>query len=176
VTQAGSARSPLRPSRLRAGEIIVGSGSVVLAILLFAFPWYGLSGELGRAAEALGVASTVNGWDGLTTLRWLILATILAGLALVYFQAARPAPAVPVSLSVIVTTLAFLTLLGLIYRVLISLPGPGSLVHADAGAYVGLACALVLVYGGYRSMRDEAPEPDAGRTAAIPTVELERRS
>jgi hypothetical protein len=176
VTADPPAKSTLQPSRLRAGEIIVGAGSVLLAILLFAFPWYGLSGELGRAANALGVSTTVNGWDGLTTLRWLMLATIVAGLALVYFQAARRAPALPVSLSVIVTALAFLTVLALIYRVLISVPGPDSLIHADAGAYLGLACALALVYGGYRSMRVEYPEPDAERTATIPTVELGHRS
>lgn len=159
-------------SRLRVGEIIVGAASLVLALLIFAFPWYGLGGRLGQTARALGVDTSINGWDGLTTLRWLMLATIIAGLALVYFQATRPAPALPVSLSVIVTTLAVLTLLGLIYRVLISVPGPDSLISAEWGAYLGLACSLVLVYGGYRSMRQEWPEPDTERTAALPTVDL----
>lgn len=159
-------------SRLRIGEIIVGIAAAVLAVLLFAFPWYGLGGELGRTAASLGIATSVNGWDGLTTLRWLILATVIAGLALTFFQATRPAPAIPVSLSVIVTTLAVLTALGLIYRVLISVPGPDSVLDAEAGAYLALACTLVLIYGGYRSMREEAPPHDSASGAGIPTVDL----
>jgi hypothetical protein len=76
---------------------------------------------------------------------------------------------------VIVTSLGVLTVLGLVYRVLISVPGPDSLFHAQAGAYLGLAASLVLVYGGYRSMRQEWPAPDPAQTAAIPTVDLAQR-
>jgi hypothetical protein len=65
-----------------------------------------------------------------------------------------------------------ITVLGLVYRVLISVPGPDSLIDAKAGAYLGLACSLLLAYGGYRSLRQEWPEPDPERTAAIPTVDL----
>ncbi|HEY3727551.1 MAG TPA: hypothetical protein VGL51_10280 [Solirubrobacteraceae bacterium] len=163
-----------QPSRLRRGEIVVGSSALVLVVVLFALPWYGLSGDIGRTAATLGLATTVNGWNGLTTLRWLILITVLAGLALTYFQGTRRAPAIPVSLSVIVITLALLTALCLIYRVFISVPGPDSLIEARAGAYVGLAGALALVYGAYRSLREE-DRPDLERNAAIPTVELEPR-
>jgi hypothetical protein len=159
-------------TRLRMGEIIVGSAAVVLALLIFAFPWYGLGGQLGRTAASLGVATSINGWDALTTLRWVMLATILVSLALVYFQATREAPAVPVSLSVIATALGVICVLGLIYRVLISVPGPDSLIDAESGAYLGLACSVLLVYGGYRSMREEYPHPDPARTASIPTVDL----
>jgi hypothetical protein len=163
-----------QPARLRQGEAIVGVAAVVLLVVLFALPWYGLTGGIGRAAATLGLPTSVNGYHGLTTLRWLILVTVVAGLALTYFQGSRSAPALPVSLSVIVTTLGVLTSLCLIYRVLISLPGPDSLIEARAGAYVGLACALAVAYGGYRSLRQE-DRPDPQRNAAIPTVELESR-
>lgn len=163
-----------QPSRLRRGEVGVGVGALVLLVVLFALPWYGLTGQIGRTAATLGLTTTVNGWDGLTTLRWLILVTVLVAFALTYFQATRRAPALPVSLSVIVSTLALLTALCLIYRVFISLPGPDSVIEARAGAYLGLACALGLTYAGYRSLREE-DRPDLERNAAIPTVELEPR-
>src|SRR5438270_62812 len=140
----------LQLTRLRLGEVVVGLGSVVLAVLLFGVGWYGLAGEAGRTASALGVSGSISGWDALPTLRWLVLVTILVGLGLAYFQAARAAPALPVSLSVIVTVLAILTALCLIYRVLISVPGPDSLFDAQAGAYLALACSLLLIYGGVR--------------------------
>jgi hypothetical protein len=159
-------------SRLRLGEALAGVVSAVLAILLFGVGWYGLAGEAGRTASSLGVSTTVTGWDALPTLRWLILVTIVVGLALAYFQATRTAPAVPVSLSVIMTVLAILTALGLIYRVLISVPGPDSLFEARAGGYLALAGSLVLVYAGIRSMRVEAPRRDSESSAAIPTVDL----
>jgi hypothetical protein len=156
-----------QPSRLRRGEVIAGIAAAVLIVLMFAVPWYG--GQGARRA-----ARSFDGWDGLPTLRWLILITAVAALALAFFQAARRAPALPVSLSVIVTALGSLTALCLIYRVLIAVPGSGDKFGARAGAYLGLASALALLYGGYRSLREEE-HPDAERNAAIPTVELEPR-
>lgn len=42
-------------------------------------------------------------------MRWLLLLTVGCALALIYFQAARRAPAVPVTLSALVTVLALFT-------------------------------------------------------------------
>jgi peptidoglycan/LPS O-acetylase OafA/YrhL len=139
-------------SRLRPGEIISGAGGVLLLVLLFAVPWYGVKSTVGGS-------TTITGWDALTTLRWLLLVTGVAAVALAYFQATRPAPAIPVTLSVIVTALGFLSALALIYRVLINVPGSDSVVDARVGGYLGLATALAILYGGYRSMRREGISP-----------------
>jgi Mn2+/Fe2+ NRAMP family transporter len=164
----------VQPSRLRLGEALAGAASLVLAALLFGVGWYGLAGVAGRTVSSMGVSASVSGWHALPTLRWLILVTIVVGLALAYFQAARAAPALPVSLSVIVTFLAIVTAVCLIYRVLISVPGPDSLFEAKAGAYLALACSMVLIYAGVRSMREES-RPDSDVAAAIPTVDLDPR-
>jgi hypothetical protein len=161
-------------SRLRQGEVIAGTAAVALLVLLVALPWYGLGGMLGHTAAALGAGTSITGWQGLPTLRWLILVTIISGLVLTWSQGARRAPALPASLSVIVLVLSVLTALGLIYRVLIAVPGPDSLGEAKAGAYVGLVSGLALVYGAFRSLREEDP-PDPERNARIPVVELGRR-
>ncbi len=135
-------------SRLRPGEVICGAGGVLLLVLLFALPWYGVKSTVGGT-------TTISGWDALTTLRWLLLVTAVAAVALAYFQATRSAPAIPVTLSVIVTALGILSALALIYRVLINVPGSDSLVDARVGAYLGLAVAVAILYGGYESMRRE---------------------
>jgi hypothetical protein len=145
----------LDPSRLRRGELIVGASALVLLASIFFLNWYGLSSVPGPTAANLGVSASVNGWDGLTTLRWLMLLTIACGLGLVFLQATRRAPAIPVSMSVIVTVLGLITALALVYRVLINEPGPDNLVEQKAGAFVGLISAIVFVYGGYESMRRE---------------------
>lgn len=162
------------PSRLRRGEVIAGTSALVLLALTFLAPWYAVGADAGRVARAAAVSTSVNGWDGLTTLRWLILLTIVAALALAVLQGTRQAPALPVSLSVIVTVLGAVTSLALIYRVLIDVPGPEFRVDPKPGAYLGLISALTLACGAFWSLRVEDP-PDASG-ASVRTVELARQS
>ncbi|MGH2866533.1 MAG: hypothetical protein ACRDNK_03055 [Solirubrobacteraceae bacterium] len=158
-------------SRLRRGEVIAAAGAVVLLVSLFLLSWYGLSGAVQRSAAALGIATTISGWDALTDLRWLFLVTAIVGLALAFAQATSRAPAFPASLSVITTVLGGLASLTLVYRVLINVPGPSDLVGARAGAYLGLIGALALTAGAFLSLREEDP-PDPVREAAIETVHV----
>jgi hypothetical protein len=151
-------------SRLRRGELIAGvSGIVLLASLLLA-SWYGSS----AAASVLGGSSSASGWSTLSVLRWLILIDALTAVALALSQAARRAPAIPVSLSVISTVIGALTVLALIYRVLINPPGPDNLIDQRFGAVVGLLAAIALVYGAFTSLRKEGIAP--GDAAAVVTV------
>ena len=114
----------------------MGAGAVVLLVSMFALKWY-----------RLDASTSVNGWHGLTHLRWLVLVTVLSGLALVYTQATRRAPAVPASFSVIITVLGLVSTAALLYRVVINEPGP-----QKPGAFVGLISALAIFCGGYLSM------------------------
>lgn len=174
-TAASRARSGLarprmdfRASRLRSGEIIAAIAAVILLVDLLAPSWYSVSGASG----ASGASAT--GWEALTVLRWLILVTVAVALALAWFQVTRRAPALPSSLSVIATVLGTITTLTLIWRVLISLPGPDGpfrSIGADAGAYIGLVSAVVLAAGALWSLREEDP-PDPARNEAIPVVPL----
>jgi hypothetical protein len=157
-------------SRLRPGEVVAGLGGLVLLFSLFVTTWYGTTGPISPTAALLGASTSYNGWHALTDLRWLILITAVAGIALAYYQATRRAPAIPVSLSVIVTVLALLTVLFLIYRVLINVPGPDSVIDRKAGAYLGLISSLAILYGGYASMRKEGVRLLDG-PGDIPTVD-----
>jgi hypothetical protein len=149
-------------SRLRHGEVIVGVGAVVLLASMFAFDWFGVSGQAGHS---------ITGWNALTHVRWLVLVCCICALALVYLQVSRRAPALPVALSVIVNVVGVLTVLALLYRVVINEPGPDSLVSQKPGAFVGLAAAIAIAYGSYASMRQEGiAERDAPRE--IETIRL----
>ena len=128
-------------SRLRRGEWLAGAAAALLAIFLVGGKWYGGAGRGG---------GSVTGWQALTDLRWLLVVTIVAAVALVLTQATRPAPALPVTMSLVVMLLGIVSVVVLIYRVLIS-PPP----HQEAAAYLGLLSALGIAFGGYFSLREE---------------------
>jgi cytochrome bd-type quinol oxidase subunit 2 len=147
------------PSRLRRGEMLAGASAVLLAIFMVGGKWY---------AGATG--GSLTGWQALTNLRWLLLVTILAAVGLVVSQATRRAPAVPVTMSLIVMLLGIVTVVALIFRVLID-PAP----HQQAGAYLGLLSAIGIALGGYFSLRQEGiARRDAPRD--IPIVRPTRGS
>lgn len=146
----------MRPARLRGGEWLVGICAVALLVLMFVACWY-------RARFAIPAAT---GWHGLIHVRWLVLVTAVLGLLLVGFQAGSRAPAVPVSLSVILTVVGLLDVLWLGYRVLISVP-PGE----TAWAYVGFACAVGILVGAIVSLRTEGIST-RDQPQQIPTVRL----
>jgi len=146
----------LTASRLRRYEILAGVSGVVLLVSMFGLGWYRRT--TGAAAGRLRAPASLNGWQALTGARWAMALTALAALALVVVQATRQAPALPVSISVLVTILAGLTTLILLYRVLITQPLGGNVV-ARAGAFVGLIAAAGILCGGYGSMRDERRSP-----------------
>jgi uncharacterized membrane protein YedE/YeeE len=131
-------------SRLRRGEWSVAAGSVVLLVSMLVLPWY--EGPFG--------AQTVTGWQSLIHLRWFVVVTLVASAALLYFQATRRAPAIPVTLSLIVSVLGSVCAAWLLYRVAID-PVAGRKV----GAWVGLAGAIAIAYGGFSATRREGLAP-----------------
>ena len=159
-------------SRLRWGEIVAGFAALVLLASMFVLPWYGFKGDLAPLAARLGVSTSRDAWNSLSTTRWLMLLTIVAALALVYLQATRPAPALPATFSLFVALLGGLTALVLVYRVLINVPGPNAVVSRDIGGFIGLSASIVIACAGYRSLREEGIAPQDAPTD-IPTVHLD---
>lgn len=131
---------------LRRGEVIAGLSALVALVALFAVPWF----AVGASVAGHGAGHTnASGWTSLPTLRWLILIASLCGLLLAFLQATRRAPALPVTMSVIVTALGALTTLALVIRI----PTDGG--SPLAGAYLGLVAAAALTAGAFMSLRQE---------------------
>lgn len=135
--------------RLRRGEILAGIGAVVLVVLLFALSWFARSSPGGATVAE-------SGWSALPILRWLIVLTILCAIALAVLQATFRAPALPVTMSVVASALAAITVLALVIRILTAALSP------RLGAWLGLAAAIAMFTGGVLSMREEEGfSPDA---------------
>ena len=131
-------------SRLRAGEVISGLGGMLLV-----------------------------GWKGrrhFPVLRWLSLITGASALALTYTQATRRAPALPVALSVVVSALGCMNILGLLGRALVSGVRGSS---PSRRTRFGLLAAMTVTGGGYASMRKESGG-DPAELGDLETVTLER--
>jgi cytochrome bd-type quinol oxidase subunit 2 len=148
-------------SRLRRGEIIATLSAVVLVALVFGVSWFSFANPGGGHTHA-------DAWTSLPVLRWPILVTAALGLLLGWLQATRSAPALPVALDVPLLTLAAITTVALLIRVL---TGEGSPL---AGAILGLVATAVLTAGAFMSLREEQrwnpspPNPEH----PVETVEL----
>jgi hypothetical protein len=141
------------PSRLRRGELIAAGMALALLVLMLVLRCYG-----SRTA-----------WQTLTVWRWLALVTILTAFALAYFQAARRAPAVPAVLSTVLNVLALINAVWLAVDVIVIQPA-----HERLTAVLGLLAAGGLLYGAYRSLRQEGIAP-RDQPADIPTVTTGRK-
>lgn len=139
--------------RLRKGELIALAGAVLLLMLMLALRWDG----------------SRTGWQALTVLRWLMVPTIAAAFILGFVQVTRGAPAIPVTMSLVVLVLALPTAVWLAVEVII-IPQA----HQHIGAVLGLLSACTLLYGGFLSLRREGIAPGDERTD-IPTVATGRK-
>jgi peptidoglycan/LPS O-acetylase OafA/YrhL len=140
----------VRLSRLRRGEIIAALSALVLLALVFLVPWISFVSSRGGHASA-------DAWTSLPTLRWPIIIIGVLGLLLGYLQAARPAPALPVALDVVLVTLAAITTMLLLIRLI---TGDGS---PQAGGWLGLVASAALTAGTFMSLREEQgwePRPE----------------
>ena len=132
----------VRLSRLRRGEIIAALSALVLLSLVFLVPWISFASSRGGHAGA-------DAWTSLPTLRWPIIVIGVLGLLLGYLQAARSAPALPVALDVVLVTLAAITTVLLLVRLI---TGDGS---PRAGGWLGLVASAALTAGTFMSLREE---------------------
>src|SRR5437588_7060217 len=104
----------LKSSRLRRPEWVIGIGGVVLLLATFLLPWYTVVKSSAPPGPKYFITESIDGWHGLAVVRWLIVLTILAAFAVVFFQARERAPALPVAFTMLAAPLAGLTLLWLI--------------------------------------------------------------
>jgi RsiW-degrading membrane proteinase PrsW (M82 family) len=145
--------------RLRDGEWIAGAGGLALLAAMF-LHWYGVSSEpLDRALPAGAITFAIIGaeataWQAFGVLDVVLALLALVPLALVFFQATRRSPAIPVAFSVLTALAGALAALLILYRI-VNQPGPNDVVEVEAGAWLGLLAALVVSAGGWRSMRVE---------------------
>jgi hypothetical protein len=155
-----------RAYRLRWPERLVGLSAVVLMVAVVGLSWFSFTRTSGGLGPKYLSAYSEDGWHGLSHAHWLLLVTVLAALALLFFQSTRPAPPIPVTSSLLVMVLGALSTVWLVVRVVIDPPG-----GRNFGGWLALLSAAILTWAGYKSVRMEGIAPqDAPRD--FPTISL----
>jgi hypothetical protein len=146
-----------RPRRLRVhhGELTSATSALLLLALMFGAKWYGVAGVPDPSAARPAITTAVNGFNGLTYVRWVMLLTICAALGSVVLHASQRAHGTRTDTSRVLVALGSLTAVLLIYRVLIALPEPNRMIDQKLGAYLGLLCVFGVVLGGRQSMLEQ---------------------
>jgi high-affinity Fe2+/Pb2+ permease len=124
--------------RLRGSDLVAAAGAVALLAALF-LDWY----------------SGASAWQAFSVLDVVLALLALVPLAVAPLQATRDSPSLPVAFSVLAVVAGALAALLIAYRI-VNQPGPNDAVDVQAGAWIGLAAAVVSSGGGWRSMHDEA--------------------
>lgn len=153
------------------------ASGLALFVCMFFLAWYDVDGIPGQVKPGHGVAWTENAWHGLSIVRWIMLATILAavgGLALHWRQRAHGART---STGGVITALGAATAALLVYRVLINPPAAAQVPDQKLGALLGLLCAMGIALGGLESVRAErrgdsakTPSPGESSTADVSRI------
>ena len=145
-------RDPLvnvTPSRLRAGELVAGSGAVILAVSLL-LPWYDVAAP---GAHESGLRAV--GWP----VAIVLVLAVLVGLGLVVTTLTEVTPARPLAFGVVAVPLGLLAILVVIFR-LVAEPGLGvgasdREVAVEWPAFAGPVGSIAIVVGAWIALADE---------------------
>jgi hypothetical protein len=150
--------------RLGLGDQIAAGGAIALFIFFIFFDWYSVSiGQFSAGA---------SGWTAHELLRWLVLLTVILALAKAFLKATDQSVELPVAPGLILTVVAGLTTICVLYRMFIDQPGPDKLIDLDFGAWLGLLSLIAVTAGGWLSMgEDDGPAmASSAPPAAAPTA------
>jgi hypothetical protein len=142
-------------TRVHVGELVSAVSALLLLILMFAVKWYGVAGVPDPSYARPAVSGAEDAWNALPGVRWILLAAILAAVGSVALHASQRRHGTKTDTSRVVATLGTIAALLLVYRVLIALPGGGTVIDQKLGAVLGLACALGIAWGGYESILEQ---------------------
>lgn len=158
---AGRALALLRG---RTGEVGAAAAAVALLAVMVLTSWYGVAGVPDPSYARPAVSTVESGWDGLSDVRWVIVATAVAAVGSLLLHASQREHGVETDTGRVVAVLGSLSAVLLAYRVLVSLPGGGKVLDQKLGGLIGLALALAIAWGGWETIREQRARAAAGGT------------
>jgi|RhiMetdeSRZDD1v2_1073273.scaffolds.fasta_scaffold145491_1 hypothetical protein len=148
-------------TRVNLGQKVAGVSGVLLILVMFALPWFGL--KLGRGVVAFPNERTEDAWGSYGVTRIVLLVTALAAVGLVLLVASQGQKGRLGVASSIVAGLGLLSVV-LVVISIISPPdlgynfsGPGVDHTRKIGVWLGLIAAAGVAAGGYMASQEREP-------------------
>jgi len=149
-------RRRLRLDHLRRGEAIAGLSAAILFGAMF-FPWYDVT-VVSSTLQLIILDIGRNAWQTLGAIPVLLALVAAAAFGVMLLRVLRPEWKPAISPGAIVAVLGGLAALLILFRLVvppsISVSGLELEVTPGLAAFVGLAAAFGIAYGGYRAMRE----------------------
>lgn len=148
-------------ARAPAGELLSLTSALVLLVSIFALKWYGADG-VPRQPLAQPPQYSLDAWNALSGIRWLLLATVLAAFASVAIHLRQRGHGAQTNTAAALVALGAASSLALIWRVLVELPVPQAVDEAKIGGLIGVLAAIGVWLGALQSLR-AGRRPGRGR-------------
>lgn len=139
-----------RLRRVRLGELMALAGAICVIVSLTQ-PWYAGASP----AQGANAAGQLDAWSSFGPAIVLLMIACILALVLVLATIFERSTALPVASAVWCTLFGLIATIAAIVRVLERPDGASGL---EAGAWLALAGAILILAGGWQSMRDERPE------------------
>lgn len=144
-----------RFAALTRGEAIAALAAAFLFVFMF-FDWYDYEQVGGLLSLIVLFGFPANAWQSLDVIPWILLLAILAalGAALLRVSGSEWEPELPPAAAVAVLggVAALLVLYRIVFQPDFGLGGVPVAITVEPGAYLSLAAAAGVAYGGYRAM------------------------
>jgi hypothetical protein len=150
-----------RPGQHGGGELVGAVSGLLLLATMFGLKWYGVAAHPSAFAARSASPTAENAWNGLLTLRWLMLLTVFVAVGSLAIRITQRRHGTKTNTGIVVATLGTITALLLTFRVLIALPSPTEVTDQKIGAVLGLLCAVAVALGGFESIRDQRARAQA---------------
>ncbi len=141
-------------SKLKPGEIVAAIGGVVVLVGILFLNWYGMPS--GKFLAGFGIDTSLGAWNANNFLEvvanLIILAAGIVGIGLAIVKLASKSVALPVAASAITAGAGIAAAVLVVLRILIK---PVSGLDLEFGIFVTLVGAVVLLVGGWMSMKEE---------------------
>jgi hypothetical protein len=145
-------------NRVRPADVVAGIGGVVLLGSLW-LKWYGIdSGAFadGSTLVSPGLAEipSIDAWQAFSIVDVVLALLALLAIGVPLTSAFARGPAKPVAFALLSSLGGALAVLLVLFRI-VDQPGSNALIAVKAGAWIGLAGALIAFAGSWLALADE---------------------
>jgi hypothetical protein len=146
-------------NRVRPADVVAGIGGVVLLGSLW-LKWYGIDpaafadGTTPASPALAAKVPSIDAWQAFSVVDILLAPAALLAIGVPLTSAFARSPAKPVAFALLSTVGGALAVLLVLFRI-VDQPGSNALVAVKAGAWIGLAGALITFVGSFLALADE---------------------